>query len=353
MTAKLMCPRCSFLLREQVIKGQVVDHCFRCGGTFLEKGTESKVLGESSSSDYWRGTEICERQPRQGLYCPKDHQRLIAYSVGFEENKVEVDLCSKCEGLWLDPNEGKKLFDIVLHEGQKKEATFNEKPGFKSYIFQAFSGMPVEAWNPRHHRPFVTMSLMALLLLIYIGQLSMPFINENFILFPHKFLAGEQLWTILSSGFLHGGVGHLLGNLYFLYIFGDNVEDHLGRRRFITVYLLAVLFSSFSYVVVRSGSEVGVVGASGAIAALMGAYIMIFPKIKLYFTVFFVPVRLGVTWYLSFWLLFNVVMMFVGGGGVAWAAHVGGFAFGLAAGYFLRFQSIIDHISVPSKGKTE
>lgn len=340
-----MCPRCSFLLMEQTVKGSAVDHCFRCGGTFLEKGIESKILGESSSSDYWRGTEISERLPLQGVYCPKDHQRFRTYSVGFEENKVEVDLCSKCEGLWLDPKEGKKLFDTVLHEGQKKEATFNEKPGFKSYIFQAFSGMPVEAWNPVHHRPIVTMCLIALLVLTFIGQLLMPFINENFILYPQKFLAGEQLWGLLSAGFLHGGLAHLLGNLYFLYIFGDNVEDYIGKRRFLIVYLSAVLFSSLAYVIARPNSEIGVVGASGAIAALMGAYIMIFPKIKLYFTVLFVPIRLGVTWYLSFWLLFNVIMMFVGGGGVAWEAHVGGFAFGLAAGYSLRFKSIVDHIS--------
>lgn len=347
MTAKLLCPRCSFLLREQSIKGQVVDHCFRCGGTFLEKGTECKILGESSSPEYWRGTEISERQPRQEVYCPRDHKRLTTYSVGFEENRVEVDLCLKCEGLWLDPKEGKKLFDVVLHAGQKKEATFNEKPGFKSYLFQAFSGMPVEAWNPVHHRPVATMCLMALLVLIFIAQMSMPFINEHFILYPHKFFSGEQLWTLLSAGFLHSGVGHLLGNLYFLYIFGDNVEDHLGKRRFIVMYLLAVVFASLAYLIAKWGSEVGVVGASGAIAALMGAYIMIFPRIKLYFTIFFFPVRLGVTWYLSFWLIFNVVMMFVGGGGVAWSAHVGGFVFGLAAGHFLRFRSILDHVQNP------
>jgi membrane associated rhomboid family serine protease/Zn-finger nucleic acid-binding protein len=328
-----------------MIKGHEVDHCFRCGGSFLEKGNETKILGESSSSNYWRGTEISENKGVQNILCPKDSESLITYSVGFDGSNVEVDLCSKCEGLWLDPKEGKKLLNIVLHAGQDKAATFNEKPGFKSYLFQAFSGMPVEAWNPVHHRPVLTLLLLAALVFIFVLQLSIPGITEAFILYPQQFLSGESLWTLITAGFLHSSLAHLLGNLYFLYIFGDNVEDHLGKTRFCLVYVGAIVVSSLSFVIVRYEGDTGVVGASGAIAALMGAYMVVFPKIKLYFTVLFFPVRLGVTWYLSFWLLFNIVMMLWGQSGVAWSAHIGGFVFGLGAGYFFRFRSIQEHIN--------
>ena len=345
MPKRLKCPRCLFYLKAENIKGHEVDHCFRCGGSFLEKGKEAKILGESSSSDYWKGTEICERKGPRNVLCPKDQESLISYSVGFEENNVEVDLCPKCEGLWLDPKEGKKLFDIVLHAGQDKAATFNEKPGFKSYLFQAFSGMPVEAWNPVHHRPVLTLLLIVTLVFIFIMQFSIPGFSESFVLYPKQFLAGESIWTLITAGFLHSSVAHLLGNLYFLYIFGDNVEDHLGKARFCLVYLCAIAVSSLSFVLARFGGDTGVVGASGAIAALMGAYIVIFPRIKLYFTVFFFPVRLSVTWYLSFWLLFNIVMMLWGKGGVAWSAHIGGFVFGLGVGYFFRFRSIQEYIN--------
>ena len=232
-----------------------------------------------------------------------------------------------------------------MHAGQGKAATFNEKPGFKSYLFQAFSGMPVEAWNPVHHRPVLTLMLTAVLVLIFVMQLSLNGFTELFVLYPAQFLAGESGWTLITAGFLHSSVAHLLGNLYFLYIFGDNVEDHLGKVRFCLVYLSAIVVSSLSFVLVRAGEDTGVVGASGAIASLMGAYLVLFPKIKLYFTIFFFPIRLGATWYLSFWLLFNVIMMFLGQGGVAWSAHIGGFLFGLGAGYFFRFRSIQEHIN--------
>ena len=98
MPKRLKCPRCSFYLKAETVKGHEVDHCFRCGGSFLEKGKEAKILGESSSPDYWRGTEVSERKSKQNVLCPKDNEDLITYSVGFDGSCVEVDLCSKCEG---------------------------------------------------------------------------------------------------------------------------------------------------------------------------------------------------------------------------------------------------------------
>lgn len=344
MSVTLRCPRCSFFLKQEHIKGHEVDHCFRCGGTFLEKGSESKILGQSSSTDYWRGTELGKRQSEGDIACLHDDSLLVPYFVSFQDRSVEVDVCSKCEGLWLDPAEGKKLLDIVLYAGQHKQTPFNEKPGFKSYLFQAFSGMPVEAWNPVHHRPMVTLALMVSLVLFYFCQQGFPIFNEVLILFPQQFIEGEQVWSVLSSGFLHSSLAHLLGNLYFLYIFGDNVEDFLGRFRFAALYLSAIVFSSLAYILATLGSSTGVLGASGAIAALMGAYLVLFPKVKLHFTILFIPFQLGAFWYLSFWLLLNVLMMFLALGNVAWSSHIGGFLFGLAAGYGYRFTSIKNHI---------
>jgi membrane associated rhomboid family serine protease len=341
---RLNCPRCSSYLRPESIKGHAFDHCFRCGGSFLEKGSELKILGEPTSSSYWKETEIGKQKTGKLVLCPKGHESLISYSVGYELNHVEVDICSSCEGLWFDPEEGKRLFDIVLHAGQDKAASFNEKPGFKSYLFQAFSGFPVEAWNPVHKRPVLTFLLMAALVGIFILQLTYPEMIQSLVLYPQQFLSGENSWALISSGFLHGNLAHLLGNLYFLYIFGDNVEDQLGRIRYGLVYLSAIAMSGLSYVIACSDKGIGVVGASGVIAALMGVYIVLFPKVKLHCTLFFVPFRLGVTWYLGFWLLFNVIMMVSGEGGIAWSAHIGGFIFGIAAGYFFRFRSIKEYI---------
>lgn len=344
MKLRLNCPRCATSLKTETIKGHIFEYCYRCGGSFLEKGIEHKILGEPSSSDYWKGTEICERKSGELILCPQGHESLITYAVGFEQSLVEVDVCSSCHGLWLDKAEGTKLFNIVLNAGQAKSATFNEKPGFKSYLFQAFSGMPVEAWNPVHRRPIVTIFLMLALSFVFVLQHVYPALVEIFVLHSDQFFSGENTFSLISYGFLHSSLAHLLGNLYFLYIFGDNVEDYFGRVRFSLIYLAAIIVSGLVFVVYRAGSEAGVVGASGAIAAMMGAYIVLFPKVKLYFTILFVPVRLSVFWYLLFWLIFNVIMMLTGATGVAWSAHIGGFIFGAAAGYFFRLKSIKDYI---------
>lgn len=326
------------------MKGHDVDHCIRCGGTFLEKGKENLVLGKTASQDMWKESEICERKTSQQLVCPKDYHTLNTYQVAFEDTDVEVDLCPDCEGLWLDPHEGKKLLDIVLHAGQEKSTTFSENPGIKSYLFQAFSGMPVEAWNPVHHRPILTLCLISLLIIMFALQLGFQQINDFFTLVPTEFLAGKQSWTLITTGFLHGSLPHILGNLYFLYIFGDNVEDHIGRLRFTILYFSALILSTLSFTLLRSELDNGLVGASGAIAGLMGAYMALFPNVKLYFTVFFIPIRLGVSWYLAFWLAFNTFMMLFGVGGVAWSAHIAGFITGITFGMIFQFTSIRDHI---------
>lgn len=341
---KLICPRCFFLLMKESVKGQEVDHCIRCGGTFLDRGKENAVLGKTASPDIWKGTEICERKLSQKLVCPKDYHTLTTYRVAYAGDNVEVDTCPECDGLWLDPKEGKKLQNIVLNAGQSHDSTLNAKPGIKSYLFQAFSGMPVEAWNPIHHRPVLTLSLIGLLIVIFILQLNQDGFHDFFVLVPMKFLAGEQLWTLVSAGFLHGSVAHLLGNLYFLYIFGDNVEDHVGRGRFVILYLLSLVISAFTFTLIHPDLEHGFLGASGAIAGLMGAYLAIFPNIKLYFTVLFIPIRLGVVWYLAAWLVFNVGMMIAGVSGIAWSAHISGFIAGLILGTLFRSQSIQERI---------
>lgn len=341
---RLICPRCFFILMKEDVKGQEVDHCIRCGGTFLEKGKENSVLGKTASPDIWKGTEICEKKASQKLVCPIDYHTLNTYRVEFENEKVEVDTCPECEGLWIDPKEGKKLLDIVLHAGQSGSSTLNQKPGVKSYLFQLFSGMPVEAWNPVHHKPVLTIGLIGVLITVFILQLTQVEMHALFVLVPVQFLSGDQPWTVISSGFLHGGIAHLLGNLYFLYIFGDNVEDYIGKARFVVLYMSSLVFSALGYTLIRSESESGFLGASGAIAGLMGAYFVLFPKIKLYFTVLFIPIRLNVVWYLAAWLVFNGVMMASGVEGIAWSAHIGGFIIGLLFGVLFRFQSIQDHI---------
>ncbi|HUX06281.1 MAG TPA: rhomboid family intramembrane serine protease [Acidobacteriota bacterium] len=151
----------------------------------------------------------------------------------------------------------------------------------------------------------------------------------------------EQLLPLLTSMFLHGGWLHIIGNLWIFYIFGDNVEDRMGRLPFLMFFLLAGLFSVGLHVLTNWGSKIPTVGASGAIAGIMGAYLVYFPYARI---VTFVPILLVVVVtipayvFLIVWFLlqfFNGAFAIFGGGaaaeGIAWWAHIGGFLFGVAA----------------------
>jgi len=133
--------------------------------------------------------------------------------------------------------------------------------------------------------------------------------------------------SVLVSIFLHGSLIHLLGNLLFLWVFGNNVEDRMGKLLFALFYVAGGIIASLGHIAVNAGSTVPVVGASGAIAAVMGAYLVWFPNVRVRTLVFIVLVDLRAMWVLLFWF---VLQFFTDPNeGVAWMAHVTGFVFGV------------------------
>ena len=157
---------------------------------------------------------------------------------------------------------------------------------------------------------------------------------EGDAVFPDK-----SVWlALLYSMFLHGSLLHLGGNMLFLWIFGNNIEDRMGIGGYLVFYLLAGLAASAAHVLVQPASTIPVVGASGAIAGVMGAYLVLFPNVRirsLLILVFIVLFRdIPAKWLLGFWF---VTQFFTNPSeGVAWVAHVGGFVFGALVALFLR-----------------
>ena len=154
--------------------------------------------------------------------------------------------------------------------------------------------------------------------------------------FPDK-----RVWlAVLFSMFLHGGWLHLAGNMLFLWIFGNNIEDRLGAAKYLVFYLLGGFVAGVAHVAVDTSSVIPVVGASGAIAAVMGAYLIWYPNapIKTIFIVFFIfYFEVRAKWLLTIWF---VMQFFTAeGSGVAWVAHVGGFVFGVVAALLIGRQS--------------
>jgi membrane associated rhomboid family serine protease len=149
---------------------------------------------------------------------------------------------------------------------------------------------------------------------------------------PHK-----NIWlAVLFTMFLHGSLLHLGGNMLFLWVFGNNIEDVRGPFRYLLFYLAAGLVAMVGHVLIDPNSVVPVVGASGAIAGVMGAYFVLFPDAPITtLIIFFIPFirRISAKWLLGFWFISQFVLTEPG---VAWAAHVGGFVFGVLAGLLWR-----------------
>jgi membrane associated rhomboid family serine protease len=156
----------------------------------------------------------------------------------------------------------------------------------------------------------------------------------------------EPYVTLLSSTFLHGGILHLGGNMLFLWIFGDNIELKFGKIKYLGIYLLWGILAGLMHIMGDPTSITPAVGASGAISGVLGAYLVIFPKARiqtfLMLGFFWRMMHIQARWFLPFWLVFsNLLPFFIGGfgvagGGVAYLAHIGGFAVGLATGYLYR-----------------
>jgi membrane associated rhomboid family serine protease len=150
------------------------------------------------------------------------------------------------------------------------------------------------------------------------------------------FTAGQQAIAFLTFMFLHGGFLHLLGNMWFLYIFGDNVEDRLGHLRYLVFYLVCGLASGISHLALNWHSEIPTIGASGAIAGVMGAYFILYPKAKVLTLIpiffFFQFLEVPAFLFLGVWFLFQFLSAAGTSaqmGGIAWWAHIGGFIFGI------------------------
>ena len=154
-----------------------------------------------------------------------------------------------------------------------------------------------------------------------------PEVNE---VFPEKIVFA----SLLTSMFLHGGLFHLASNMWIFWIFGNNIEDRLGHVGFLAVYLLGGLVATGGHIAVNPDSTIPLVGASGAIAATMGAYLVWHPNAPIRTLVFYTIWDIRAKWFLTAWF---VLQFFTGSSsGIAWVAHVAGFIFGLAVGLLFR-----------------
>jgi membrane associated rhomboid family serine protease len=210
--------------------------------------------------------------------------------------------------------------------------------------------IPLRDANPSQSFPFVTVALIAVNTAVFFYEVGLGLALDRFILsygfVPAVYfhLSHNEPWNfparftpMVTSMFLHGGWMHLIGNMWTLWIFGDNVEDRLGRSRYLLYYLVCGVAACYLHYLTGPRSGIPVVGASGAIAGVMGGYFVLFPHARIVTLVpifiFLQVMTLPAVFFLAFWFFIQLLNGMVAssasfGGGVAWWAHVGGFIAG-------------------------
>lgn len=220
--------------------------------------------------------------------------------------------------------------------------------------------IPLRDATPSENYPVMNNTLIGINIVVFIAGLAGRPEAFNFMygIVPRRytdidgwlfFSPGAQVLPFFSYMFLHGGFWHVLGNMWSLYIFGDNIEGHLGSVKYLFFYLACGVFAAFAHILLNVGSSVPTIGASGAVAGVMGAYFLLFPGSRILSLVplFFIPVILEIpaSVFLGAWFLMQFLNATANNpAAVAWWAHVGGFLFGL---FMVRF---IPRIPFPGDG---
>jgi membrane associated rhomboid family serine protease/Zn-finger nucleic acid-binding protein len=322
--------------------GVVVDHCPRCGGSFFDAGEAARAIGATADPSTWP-PEIFARAPVPSpLACPAGHGPMWSFALAWEGRALEVDACGVCHGLFLDRGEAEVLDDLTKHaraEGMQPGTSRGAVGQVATYLLQLAVMLPIEVYNPVRRKPVLIWTLVGLLPILFVASLVMigAFGDQALraVALVPALVPRGYVHTFVTYAFFHGGVVHLLGNLYFLWIFGDNVEDRLGRARFAVLYLVTSVVGGIAHFAGNLGSSMPMVGASGAIAGLMGAYLVLFPRVKLWVVLFFVRFKVRAVWYLALWFGLQFLSAVDKEGRVAWLAHVGGFAAGVVLGKLL------------------
>ncbi|MCK4753113.1 MAG: rhomboid family intramembrane serine protease [Planctomycetes bacterium] len=367
----MKCPFCSKQLKQVKSKSAVVDVCPDCGGIWFDSGELADFANALSQSEKItaRGRKSLEQKKGKSLFkinekvrvCPKCNTELSKFNYASDSNII-LDKCTGCGGIWADGGEvqhvagylkedprttavGRNIAELTL----AFDASDSDESALSYFMFFPRFVIPLSDDIPYERFPFATVSLIALCVLAFLGQVFLVTDIESFVknfgFVPARFFGVG----LLSSMFLHGSFLHLFGNMLFLWIFGDNVEDRFSRRGYVIFCLCGGLCASILHGIFNPGSVVPVVGASGFISAVMGAYLVFYPEANITLLCFYRTIEVPVVMYLGGWFFLQLTASFLFKdayvSNVAWFAHIGGFAFGAVVAFFKkRAVSIIEEV---------
>lgn len=358
-----VCTRCrSALVREKNPAGYSW-RCTKCGGRAASIGFLRKAAGAERANRIWNGAwdgAVEEDRP-----CPLCAHPMRAVFEGIDGIEVHLDVCRACRIVWFDPSEYRcvapdapadsrsnavsaeavmAMADLEMRKvdaRREMEAQSGGEPMKPAQVVMGALGLPVEQGVERCKRPPVVTWLVALGMALGYAVTSLS--SYDFIL-EYGWLPSEPMryggLTFISSFFLHGSISHILGNLAFLLIFGDNVEDWLGRGRYILVLGLSALSGVLAHSVLHPDPTVPLIGASGGISGILACYAVRYPNARISFLWWIYYIYIKPRWIslpawiaLVAWVGWQFIlasMQLSGYGSVSAVGHLGGAAVGLA-----------------------
>jgi len=358
--SEFLCPRCKVPLKDVRTSGGVFCGCDVCGGRAVTIELLRKRFTPESINPLW--LHAMRGEGRVGLPCPSCRQPMIDVPLS-DRAEIDVDVCQHCHFIWFDahevdtlvprqpepvapelPQKAREMLAIAEVERLSKQA---EGPDLDSAApeeswkqIAAFLGMPVEFDAPEEQRrPWSTWLLSAVLICASLLAFSnLHEVVQRFGLIPAEATRLNGL-TFVTSFFLHAGIIHLVGNMYFLLAFGHAVENFLRPLRYLALIALAALIVDLAHIALDPRSQTPCIGASGGIAGVITFYALNFPRMRLAFLmrwgfVWFHWIRLPAWFVFVLWFLFQIIGTLeqrAGMSSVSSAAHLGGAAMGLVA----------------------
>ncbi|MDQ7820543.1 MAG: rhomboid family intramembrane serine protease [Armatimonadota bacterium] len=358
---RLTCPQDDHVLVSQPAPRGVYWRCPACGGRAVGVGLLRRSVAREAVTRIWTAARESPRRP--GRRCPSCLRSMaeVRADVG-----PAVDVCLSCQLVWFDAREYEQIPPAPAADEQplppaarevlataRAEAEAARPPRQFGWdapeqlwkYLPALLGMPVE-YDRQTFRtvPWMTWVLVAFITAFSLRAMAdLEYAVRQFGLIPAQWWRHGGL-TLLTSFLLHGGIFHLLGNMYFLLVFGDNVEDVLGKVRYLALILLAAAAGDAAHIALDPRSEVPLIGASGGISGVIAFYALQFPRARLgvlfrIFLIYFRWVRMPAYAYVGVWILLQVVgayLQLTGATSVSALAHLGGVLVG--AGFWLAYR---------------
>ena len=330
------CPSCRrSLLQEIEAHGSLVHVCVRCGGLWFEAGDLSRAIRSHDPTAIPPeplASSVGEKLTVSSDQCRTCEEQLGVYNLS-TANALRIEVCQNCSGVWLPSGNLDRA--LAGHQLSHAQQAIDSDRTRAHWFLQFLTGLPTEFNITPRKTPVVTYGLILVNALIHfaapfaylLGTISAFFLALD----PEEI--GKLHWvaSLFTSQFLHVTTIHLLGNMYFLWILGDNIEDVLGGAAYLTFYLAAgVAAGIFCSVTVDPAASLA--GASGAISGLLALYAVLFRRSKLTFMLVFWQFKLAAPFYVGIWVAFNLAGWALEVPGIGWEAHIGGFAFGLIVG---------------------